>query len=103
MRKALFSLVFLSLFTPAALEAKNKYKDNRAIPFFRNTNGLPPGLAKRGGNLPPGLEKHIQRTGQLPPGLQKKLTPAPRNLNRRLPGLPEIYRRPILLNRILGR
>ncbi len=34
--------------------------------------GLPPGLAKRGGNLPPGLERHVERSGQLPPGLEKK-------------------------------
>ncbi|MGH8246109.1 MAG: hypothetical protein ACREUU_06730 [Gammaproteobacteria bacterium] len=36
------------------------------------TDGLPPGLAKRGGNLPPGLQRHIDRTGQLPPGLEKR-------------------------------
>ena len=32
--------------------------------------GLPPGLAKRGGNLPPGLQKKLDRDGKLPPGLQ---------------------------------
>ena len=37
------------------------------------SSGLPPGLAKRGGNLPPGLEKQLRRNGQLPPGLQKKV------------------------------
>ena len=31
------------------------------------SKGLPPGLAKRGGNLPPGLQKHLQKNGQLPP------------------------------------
>ncbi|MFQ6016857.1 MAG: hypothetical protein ACE5KF_01565 [Kiloniellaceae bacterium] len=34
--------------------------------------GLPPGLAMRA-QLPPGLQKHIERTGRLPPGLQKRL------------------------------
>lgn len=40
---------------------------------FGQMQGLPPGLAKRGGNLPPGLQKHLMRHGQLPPGLQKRL------------------------------
>ncbi|HLI34333.1 MAG TPA: hypothetical protein VKW70_04750 [Terriglobia bacterium] len=50
--------------------------------------GLPPGLAKRGGNLPPGLEKHLERDSTLPPGLQKRLTPLPYDLERELPPLP---------------
>ena len=50
--------------------------------------GLPPGLAKRGGNLPPGLEKHLVRNGTLPPGLQKRLQPLPVELERELPPLP---------------
>lgn len=58
----------------------------------RNSN-LPPGLAKRGGNLPPGLQKQLDRNGTLPPGLQKRLTPFPEDLERRLPRLPDIYRR----------
>lgn len=41
--------------------------------FLGGFQGLPPGLAKRGGQLPPGLQKHLLRTGQLPPGLQKRL------------------------------
>ncbi len=40
----------------------------------RSNNGLPPGLAKRD-RLPPGLQKHIQRTGRLPPGLEKRRLP----------------------------
>ena len=36
--------------------------------------GLPPGLAKRQ-HLPPGLQKHIERTGRLPPGLEKRRLP----------------------------
>ena len=58
----------------------------------RNSS-LPPGLAKRGGNLPPGLQKQLDRNGTLPPGLQKRLTPFPEDLERRLPRLPDIYRR----------
>jgi len=33
---------------------------------------LPPGLAKRHGRLPPGLEKQLLERGQLPPGLEKR-------------------------------
>ncbi len=36
--------------------------------------GLPPGLAQRQ-HLPPGLQKHIDRTGRLPPGLEKRRLP----------------------------
>ena len=39
----------------------------------KSKNGLPPGLVGR--PLPPGLQKHIDRTGQLPPGLQKRVLP----------------------------
>jgi hypothetical protein len=60
------------------------------------TKGLPPGLAKRGGNLPPGLQKKLERDGQLPPGLQKRLEPLPTDLSRRLPRLPEYWERVII-------
>jgi len=56
-------------------------------------SNLPPGLAKRGGNLPPGLQKHLERDGTLPPGLQKRVEPFPAELDRRLPPLPDSYRR----------
>jgi hypothetical protein len=55
--------------------------------------GLPPGLAKRGGDLPPGLAKKLQRNGQLPPGLEKRLVPFPAELDRRLPPLAPYHRR----------
>jgi hypothetical protein len=55
--------------------------------FLVNRGGLPPGLAKRGGDLPPGLEKQLRRNGHLPPGLEKKLYPFPVELERRLPVL----------------
>ena len=58
--------------------------------------GLPPGLAKRGGKLPPGLQKHLDKNGQLPPGLQKRLEPLPVDLDRRLPRLPEYWDRVVL-------
>ena len=47
----------------------------------KSNNGLPPGLSGR--PLPPGLQKHIDRTGQLPPGLQKRSLPG--DLRNRLP------------------
>jgi hypothetical protein len=58
--------------------------------------GLPPGLAKRGGSLPPGLQKQLDKNGRLPPGLQKRLEPLPVDLDRRLPRLPEHWERVIL-------
>jgi len=58
--------------------------------------GLPPGLAKRGGNLPPGLQKKLERDGQLPPGLQKRVQPLPVDLDRRLPRLPETWERVVV-------
>jgi hypothetical protein len=58
--------------------------------------GLPPGLAKRGGNLPPGLQKQLDKNGRLPPGLQKRLEPLPVDLDRRLPRLPEHWERVII-------
>jgi hypothetical protein len=60
------------------------------------SKGLPPGLAKRGGNLPPGLQKHIEKNGQLPPGLQKRLEPLPTDLSRELPRLPDYWERVIV-------
>ena len=60
------------------------------------SKGLPPGLAKRGGNLPPGLQKHLDKNGKLPPGLQKRLEPLPKDLNSRLPRLPDYWERVIL-------
>ena len=62
----------------------------------RKRKGLPPGLAKRGGRLPPGLQKQLDEKGRLPPGLQKRLEPLPVDLDRRLPRLPEHWDRVIL-------
>src|SRR5260370_22457246 len=63
------------------------------VDYYHPASGLPPGLAKRGGALPPGLDKHLRRNGTLPPGLQKKLAPFPPDLEVRLPPVPHACRR----------
>ena len=64
--------------------------------YYRGNSGLPPGLAKRGGDLPPGRQRQLERNGTLPPGLQKKLSPFPVDLERRLPPISADYRRGII-------
>jgi hypothetical protein len=64
--------------------------------YSKHGKGLPPGLAKRNGDLPPGLEKQLERNGTLPPGLQKKMQPCPVEITRELPPLPPDYRRGIV-------
>jgi hypothetical protein len=60
----------------------------------QSTANLPPGLAKRGGALPPGLEKQLRRNGRLPPGLDRgSWTPFPPELIVTLPPLPPEYDR----------
>jgi hypothetical protein len=59
-------------------------------------SGLPPGLAKRQGDLPPGLQRQLQRNGVLPPGLRARIRPFPSALERQLNPLPRGYRRGIL-------
>jgi hypothetical protein len=63
--------------------------------------GLPPGLAKRNGNLPPGLEKQLRANGTLPPGLQKRVEPFPSDLDRQLPRLPRGYSRVLVEGRAM--
>ena len=65
------------------------------------SKGLPPGLAKRGGRLPPGLQKHLEKNGTLPPGLQKRLQPLPTDLDGRLPRLPDYWERVILERNVI--
>jgi hypothetical protein len=65
--------------------------------FRTNRKNLPPGLAKRGGDLPPGLEKQLIRNGHLPPGLEKKIYLFPVEVERRLPPL-----RPGLIRGVIG-
>lgn len=69
--------------------------------FLENPASLPPGLAKRGGDLPPGLERQLRRNGTLPPGLQKRLQPLPPQLIRQLQPLPAGYSRAVLGSRVL--
>jgi hypothetical protein len=65
------------------------YERDAVLGYYANpSHGLPPGLAKRGGNLPPGLEKQLARNGTLPPGLEKRLEPLPIQLERQLSRLP---------------
>ncbi len=49
----------------------------------KSGKSLPPGLAKRNGDLPPGLQKHIEKQGTLPPGLEGR--DLPDDLKKRLP------------------
>lgn len=79
-------------------------KDRESIrDYVRRTpaDNLPPGLAKRGGALPPGLEKHLRRNGTLPPGLQKKLHPLPAELEHRLATLPPDLGRAFVSGRVI--
>lgn len=69
--------------------------------FFKSQENLPPGLAKRNGDLPPGLEKQLQRNGHLPPGLEKRLNPFPVELERRLPPLREGFVRGVIGDRAI--
>jgi hypothetical protein len=64
--------------------------------YSKQGKGLPPGLAKKNGNLPPGLEKQLQRNGTLPPGLEKKMQPCPVEITRQLPPLPPDYQRSVI-------
>ena len=52
--------------------------------------------SNRGSNMPPGLEKQLERNGTLPPGLQKRIEPCPLELERQLPPLPAEYRRGVI-------
>lgn len=69
--------------------------------FQTQRANLPPGLAKRGGKLPPGLERQLRKNGTLPPGLQKRIEPFPADLTRQLPKIPGGYSRVILAGRAL--
>lgn len=56
---------------------KGKHRKNQG------DGDLPHGLAKRGGDLPPGLERHLEKYGHLPPGLETRELPD--DLKKRLP------------------
>ena len=65
-----------------------------------NLNGLPPGLAKRE-QLPPGLQKQLAKNGKLPPGLEQKIQPMPRDLEIRLPRLPDGRKRIVIAGNVI--
>src|SRR5690349_15139619 len=58
--------------------------------------GLPPGLAKRNGDLRPGLQKQPRCKGTPPAGLGKKLAPLPARLEAPLPPWPRDVHRGIV-------
>ena len=103
-----FALAAVSLFGVGSAIAFDRDRPAYFLPeerriienYYRSSSGpskgLPPGLAKRGGKLPPGLQKHLDKNGTLPPGLQKRLEPLPKDLNARLPRLPDYWERVIL-------
>src|SRR4030095_10763162 len=106
------ALAAVSLFGVGAAIAFDKDRPAYFLPeerriienYYRSggsLKGSPPGLAKRGGNLPPGLQKHLDKNGTLPPGLQKRLQPLPTDLDGRLPRLPDYWERVILERNVI--
>ncbi len=106
--RRLVLISFCALLAVTELPAKKKARggDDEGYAQFRREDvreiehyyrggpqGLPPGLAKRDGDLPPGLAKKLRRNGQLPPGLEKRIEPFPPDLERRLPRLRPGYGR----------
>lgn len=67
----------------------------------RDERRLPPGHAKRDGDLPPGLEKQLRRDGTLPPGLQRRVERFPEDLERRMEPLPPRFSYVILSRRAM--
>ena len=65
-----------------------------------NYSNLPPGLAKRD-NLPPGLQRQLQRNGTLPPGLQKRVQPLPLALEQQLPPIAVGMRRVVVSGNVI--
>ena len=51
--------------------------------------GLPPGLAKKGGNLPPGWEKKVNPGQVMPVDVYKECKPLPSELSIKLPSPPK--------------
>lgn len=66
----------------------------------KNLEGLPPGLAKRD-ELPPGLQRHLEKNGTLPPGLQKRIQPLPQDLESKLPKTPEGVKRVVVAGNVI--
>ena len=70
--------VIREVLAAAGVETKTGKGGKRA----KGSRGGPPGLAQRG-NLPPGLQRQLQRNGRLPPGLEKQGFPG--HLRAQLP------------------
>lgn len=68
--------------------------------FEENASNLPPGLAKRE-QLPPGLDRQLQKNGTLPPGLQRRVQNLPQVCEQQLPGLPADLERVIYMRRVM--
>ncbi len=68
--------------------------------FRDHASNLPPGLAKRS-ELPPGLERQLQKNGTLPPGLQKRVEPLPEICENELPRLPRNLERVVYNRRVM--
>ena len=66
----------------------------------KNLQGLPPGLAKRE-ELPPGLQRQLERNGRLPYGLQKRLEPLPPTLEAKLPTVPDGVKRGVFNGNVI--
>lgn len=79
----------------ATVEVRIGPRDRQIITDYYTARAMatPPGRGRGGGDLPPGLEKQLQRNGTLPPGLEKKLAPLPVQLERQLAHLPDGYSR----------
>ena len=92
--------------SPAAA-AKSPGFDTNEIRIIRewysnpsNLKGLPPGLAKRE-QLPPGLQRQLAKNGKLPPGLEKKVQSLPRELELKLPRLPDGRKRIVIAGNVI--
>ena len=73
-------------------KSKGKDKKNGAA------KSMPPGLAKRD-ELPPGLQKHLEKNGTLPPGLEGR--DLPDDLKEKLPKTREGTKRIIVDNDVV--
>jgi hypothetical protein len=66
----------------------DREKINHYYKSRMKTKKIPPGLAKKE-ELPPGLQKHIQKYNELPPGLEGRRLPS--DLDTSLTRLPKGY------------
>lgn len=67
--------------------------------YFRSEGGQH--VARRNGDLPPGLERQLRRDGTLPPGLERRVEPFPEELERRMNSLPRGFSYVILSGRAM--